>query len=53
MRIKLSCTYYNQKHEKVGEPGEVLEMPKAEADLLLRGGSAELVEPPKKSERDL
>ena len=52
MKIKLSCTYHNEKGEKVGEPGDVLEMPKDEAEALLRGGSAELVEPPKKSERD-
>lgn len=52
MKIKLTCTYYNEKKEKTGEPGEVLDLPKAEAELLLRGGSAELVEPPKRSERD-
>lgn len=52
MKIKLSCTYCNEKREKQGEPGDVLDLPKAEAELLLRGGSAELVEPPKKSERD-
>lgn len=52
MKVRLSCTYHNEKGEKVGEPGEVLELPKAEAELLLRGGSAELVEPPKRSERD-
>ncbi len=51
MKIKLSCTYYNEKHEKIGEPGDILDLPKAEADLLIPG-SAELVEPPKKSERD-
>lgn len=53
MKIRLSCTYYNEKREKTGEPGDVLELPKAEAERLLQGGSAELVEPPKKSERDL
>lgn len=52
MKVKLYCTYYNEQKDKVGEPGDVLEMPKAEAERLLRGGSAELVEPPKKSERD-
>jgi hypothetical protein len=52
MKVKLSCTYYNEKKEKVGEPGDVLDLPKAEAERLLNGGSAELVEPPKKSERD-
>lgn len=52
MKIKLSCTYYNEKKEKTGEPGDVLELPAKEAQLLLNGGSAELVEPPKKSERD-
>jgi hypothetical protein len=52
MKIKLSCTYYNEKKEKTGEHGDVIEMPKSEAELLIRGGSAELVEPPKKSERD-
>ncbi len=52
MKIKLSCTYYNEKNEKTGEPGDVLELPKVEAETLLRGGSAELVEPPKRSERD-
>lgn len=52
MKIILHCTYHNVKGEKVGEPGDVLELPKAEAERLLRGGSAGLVEPPKKSERD-
>ena len=52
MKIKLTCTYYNEKHEKIGEPGDPIDMPKDEAERLLRGGSAELVEPPKKSERD-
>lgn len=53
MKIRLHCTYYDEKREKRGEPGDVLELPKAEADRLLAGGSAELIEPPKKSERDL
>lgn len=52
MKIRLHCTYYNEKKQKMGEPGEVLDMPKAEAERLLAGGSAELVEPPKRSERD-
>ncbi len=52
MKVRLSCTYYNEKKEKTGEPGDVIDMPKAEAELLLLGGSAELVEPTKKSERD-
>lgn len=52
MRVRLQCTYYNEKNEKAGEPGDVLEMPKAEAERMLAGGSAELVEPPKRSERD-
>lgn len=52
MKVKLSCTYYNENKEKMGEPGDVLELPKKEADYLLNGGSAQLVEPPKKSERD-
>lgn len=52
MKVKLSCTYYNEKKEKRGEPGDVLDLPKAEAELLLHGRSAELAEPPKKSERD-
>lgn len=52
MKIRLSCTYYNEKQEKLGEPGDVLELPKPEAERLLRGGSAEGLEPPKKSERD-
>lgn len=52
MKIKLSCTYHDEKGEKIGEPHDVLDLPKAEAERLLRGGSAELVEPPKRSERD-
>lgn len=52
MRVKLHCTYYNEKKDKTGEPGDVLDLPKKEAELLLAGGSAELVEPPKRSERD-
>lgn len=52
MKVKLYCTYYNEKKEKTGEPGDVLEMPRKEAELLLNGGSAVLVEPPKKSERE-
>lgn len=53
MKIRLSCTYHNERGEKVGEYGDVLDLPQAEADPLVRGGSAELVEPPKKSERDI
>ncbi len=52
MKVRLTCTYYNEKHEKIGEPHDELELPKAEAERLIRGGSAELLEPPKKSERD-
>lgn len=52
MKVRLHCTYYNEKKDKVGEPGDVLELSKREAELLLNGGSAELVEPPKRSERD-
>lgn len=52
MKIRLQCTYYNENKEKTGEPGDVLELPQEEAERLLRGGSAELLEPPKKSERD-
>jgi len=52
MKVKLQCVYYNDKQIKVGEPGDVLELSKAEAEGLLRGGSAELVEPPKRSEQD-
>lgn len=52
MKIRLQCTYYNEKKEKTGEPGDVLDLPKKEAELLLNGGSAELVEQPKRSERD-
>ncbi len=51
MKVRLFCTYYNEKKDKTGEQGDVLEMPKAEAERLLAGGSAELVEPPKRSER--
>lgn len=52
MKVRLYCTYYNDKREKQGEPGEVLELPRKEAEPLLHGGSAELVEPPKRSERE-
>ena len=52
MKVKLSCTYMNSKGEKVGEPGDEIELSPAEAKPLLKGGSAELMEPPKKSERD-
>jgi hypothetical protein len=52
MKVRLHCVYYNEKQVKVGEPGDVLELSKAEAEGLLRGGSAEVVEPLKKSERD-
>jgi hypothetical protein len=52
MKVRLSCTYYNEKKEKAGEPNDVLDLPRREAELLLNGGSAELIEPPKKSERD-
>lgn len=52
MKIRLHCTYYSEKNQKTGEPGDVVDMPKAEAERLLAGGSAELVEPPKRSERD-
>ncbi len=56
MKVKLHCTYYNEKGEKKGEPGSFLESPKdasaEELRRLLNGGSAELLEPPKKSERE-
>lgn len=56
MKVKLTCTYCNPKGEKLGEPGDCLESPKdapaEELRKLLAGGSAVLVEPPKKSERD-
>ena len=52
MKIQLRCTYHDVKGDKQGEPGDVLDLPRAEAELLLRGGSAVLVEPPKKSERE-
>ncbi|MBS0150451.1 MAG: hypothetical protein JSR31_05875 [Nitrospira sp.] len=52
MKIRLHCTYYNEKKDKVGEPNDVLDLPTKEAMLLLNGGSAELVEPPRRSERD-
>lgn len=52
MKVRLKCTYYRQPDEKIGEPGDELEMSADEAAPLLRGGSAEIVEPPKKSERE-
>lgn len=52
MKIRLHCTYYDEKKDKVGEPGDVIEVPAEEGKRLLCGGSAELVEPLKKSERD-
>ena len=52
MRVKLRCIYCDEKGQKQGEPGDVLELPAKEAQSLLNGGSAELVEPPKKSERE-
>lgn len=52
MKIRLHCTYYNEKNEKMGEPGDPLDLPRKEAELLLNGGSAELIEPPKRSERE-
>lgn len=51
MKLKLRCTYYDGD-KKLGEPGETIDLPPKAAQLLLNGGSAELVEPPKKSERD-
>lgn len=53
MKVKLSCTYCNSKGEKIGEPGDELEMTPAEARLLINGGSAVMIEPPKKSEREI
>jgi len=56
MKVTLTCEYRNSKHEIVGKYGDALESPKdATADELKRlvaSGSAEWVEPPKKSERD-
>ena len=52
MKVRLSCTYHDEKGEKKGEPHDVLDLPAREAQLLINGGSAELVEPPKKSERE-
>jgi hypothetical protein len=43
MNIKLQCAYYNEQGEKIGEYGDVLELPPAEAEALVRGGSAEVV----------
>jgi len=51
MKVKLSCTYYDEKQQKKGEPGDVLDLSPKEAQPLLDGGSAQLVEPPKKSEQ--
>lgn len=53
MKLKLSCTYMNAKGEKLGEPGDEIDLSPAEAKALLKGGSAELIEPPKKSEREV
>ncbi len=52
MRIQLHCTYYNVQREKVGEPGDILELPRREAERLVQGGSATQLEPLRKSERD-
>lgn len=53
MKVKLNCTYANIKGEKVGEPGDEIEVSPAEGKALLKGGSATLIEPLKKSEREL
>lgn len=56
MKVRLTCTYKNDKGEKLGEFGSELESPRdasaEELKRLVAGGSATLVEPPKKSERD-
>ncbi len=51
MKVKLRCTYINRQGKKVGEPGEIIELSLDEAQPLLNGGSAEVVEPPSRAER--
>jgi hypothetical protein len=53
MKVRLRCTLMDEKgRQKVGEPGDVMELEATLAKSLLAGGSAELLEPPKRSERD-
>ena len=52
MKVKLSCTLNDEKGQKLGEPHDVVEVDAILGKQLVAGGSAELVEPLKKSERD-
>lgn len=52
MKVRLHCTLNDEKGKKLGEPGDELELHEKTAKPLLAGGSATLIEPPKKSERD-
>lgn len=49
MKVTLTCTYYNDKKEKQGEYGDVLDLPESEAQRLLQGGSAMEGEPRKEA----
>lgn len=53
MKVRLDCTLNDEKGKKLGEPGDEIDLDAKLAKQLLAGGSAVLVEPPKKSERDL
>lgn len=52
MKVRFLCDYYRTPNEKVGEYGEEKDLTPEEAEPLLKGGSAVLIEPVKKSERD-
>ena len=51
MKVKLGCTYIDREGKKLGEPGEEIELSLQDADALLKGGSATVVEPPSRAER--
>ena len=56
MKVKLNCVYCLKAGEPIGKPGDYLESPRdtsaEELKRLVQSGSADLIEPPKKSERD-
>lgn len=56
MKVKVFCQFHNRRGEKIAEPGEYVESSSdvsvSDLQRLINGGSAVLVEPPRKSERD-
>lgn len=56
MKVRVFCHFHNRRGEKLAEPGECVESGRdvsvSDLQKLINGGSAELLEPPRKSERE-